>query len=123
LNEIQVAKAFSKQSVLFDGIYSGDTIIQYKRDRVRAHVKRFLQPASHILELNAGTGEDAIFFAGEGIPFMQQIFQRACRKYYKKKCSAKVWQTGSLMKHAVLLHWKTLFPKGHTIIFFQISPD
>jgi ubiquinone/menaquinone biosynthesis C-methylase UbiE len=66
LNEIQAAKAFSKQSVLFDEIYAGDTIVQYKRDRVRTHVKRFLKAGSHILELNAGTGDDAIFFAGEG---------------------------------------------------------
>jgi ubiquinone/menaquinone biosynthesis C-methylase UbiE len=66
LNEIQTEKAFSKQSVLFDEIYAGDTIIRYKRDRVRTHVKRFLKPGSHILELNAGTGDDAVFFAGEG---------------------------------------------------------
>lgn len=66
LNEIQAANAFSKQSVLFDEIYSGDTIIQYKRERVRTHLQQFLPPASHILELNAGTGEDAIFLAEQG---------------------------------------------------------
>src|ERR1700733_2992661 len=65
-NELRAAKAFSKQSVLFDEIYSDDTIIQYKRARVRAHVNSFIKPGSRILELNAGTGEDAIFFAGEG---------------------------------------------------------
>jgi len=65
-NELRAAKAFSNQSVLFDEIYSDDTIIQYKRARVRAHVNAFIKPGSHILELNAGTGEDAIFFAGEG---------------------------------------------------------
>jgi ubiquinone/menaquinone biosynthesis C-methylase UbiE len=65
-NEIKAANAFSKQSVLFDLQYAQDTIVQYKRTRVRAHVNSFLQPASHILELNAGTGEDAVYFAGEG---------------------------------------------------------
>jgi len=63
----QVATAaFSKQAPVFDAIYCRDTIIQYKRKRVREHVMRFLQPRSHILELNAGTGDDAVYFAQQG---------------------------------------------------------
>jgi ubiquinone/menaquinone biosynthesis C-methylase UbiE len=65
-NELLAEKAFSKQSALFDEIYTNDTIIQYKRARVRSHVEKFLQPHSHILELNAGTGEDAVYFAANG---------------------------------------------------------
>ncbi|HMG69028.1 MAG TPA: class I SAM-dependent methyltransferase [Chitinophagaceae bacterium] len=66
LNEQQAAAAFDKQSALFDGIYSENTIIQYKRDRVIAHTEQFINPGSKILELNSGTGEDAIYFASEG---------------------------------------------------------
>jgi ubiquinone/menaquinone biosynthesis C-methylase UbiE len=65
-NEIRAAKAFSKQSVVFDELYIPDTIIQYKRQRVREHVNKWIKPGSHILELNAGTGEDAVYFAGQG---------------------------------------------------------
>ncbi|MCX6319076.1 MAG: methyltransferase domain-containing protein [Bacteroidetes bacterium] len=64
--EQAAAGAFSKQAVVFDDIYQSDTIIQYKRSRVRQHMKQFLIPGSHILELNAGTGDDAIYFAGKG---------------------------------------------------------
>ena len=63
MNEQAAAAAFSKQAPLFDELYATDTIIQYKRKRVRDHVLPWLQPNSHILELNAGTGDDAIFFA------------------------------------------------------------
>jgi ubiquinone/menaquinone biosynthesis C-methylase UbiE len=63
MNEVAAAKAFSKQAPVFDDLYSGDAIIQYKRSRVRDHVLQYLKPNSNILELNAGTGEDAIFFA------------------------------------------------------------
>jgi ubiquinone/menaquinone biosynthesis C-methylase UbiE len=65
-NERSAASAFSKQSQVFDDIYTGNAIIQYKRARVRDHVNRFLAPGSHILELNAGTGEDSVYFAHAG---------------------------------------------------------
>jgi ubiquinone/menaquinone biosynthesis C-methylase UbiE len=60
------AEAFSKQAPVFDKIYGTDPAIQYKRKRIREHVERFIQPGSRILELNAGTGEDAIYFARLG---------------------------------------------------------
>src|SRR5688572_22073314 len=65
-NEQHAASAFNKQSTVFDAIYSNNTIIEYKRRRVREHVLSLLSPNSAILELNAGTGEDAIFFAQQG---------------------------------------------------------
>ena len=65
-NEKETAKAFSKQALIFDAYDAGNTIIHYKRQRVRTHVCNLLPPGSSILELNAGTGEDAIFFARQG---------------------------------------------------------
>lgn len=66
VNEQRAALAFSRQSAVFDSIYAGDKIIRYKRERVRQHLLQYLLPGSTMLELNAGTGEDAVFFAGEG---------------------------------------------------------
>ncbi len=66
INEVHAEKAFSKQSVVFDEIYSTDKIIQYKRERVRAHVLKHIPKNASILELNAGTGEDALYFAEQG---------------------------------------------------------
>lgn len=66
LNEKAASAAFSRQAPVFDTLYSGDTIIDYKRKRVREHIGQFLSPSSRILELNAGTGEDAIYFAKQG---------------------------------------------------------
>jgi ubiquinone/menaquinone biosynthesis C-methylase UbiE len=62
-NESLSAAAFSAQSNKFDEIYSGNKIIEYKRERVRAHLKKFINPGDFILELNSGTGEDAIWLA------------------------------------------------------------
>lgn len=66
INEEQAAAAFTKQSTKFDALYSADTIIKYKRERVRHHIQRLLLPNSTILELNSGTGEDAIWLAQQG---------------------------------------------------------
>lgn len=66
INELNAADAFSGQSAIFDDLYSGNTIINYKRKRVRDHVLKHLSPGSSILELNSGTGEDAIYFAENG---------------------------------------------------------
>jgi ubiquinone/menaquinone biosynthesis C-methylase UbiE len=65
-NEELAATAFSRQSELFDEQYSGNAIIQYKRERVRSHVQQFLAFNSTILELNSGTGEDATWLAQQG---------------------------------------------------------
>ncbi len=66
INEMSTAKAFSKQSVVFDELYSANRIVQYKRVRVRAHLQQYAIPKGRILELNAGTGEDAVYFAEQG---------------------------------------------------------
>jgi len=66
INEKYAADAFNGQSIIFDDLYSTNTIINYKRERVRNHVLKYLAPSSSILELNSGTGEDAIYFAGKG---------------------------------------------------------
>jgi len=66
INEQKAAEAFSGQAPMFDEIYGEDTIIAYKRERVRRHVLRRVKPGGSILELNCGTGEDAVYFAGRG---------------------------------------------------------
>jgi ubiquinone/menaquinone biosynthesis C-methylase UbiE len=66
INDERVAGAFNGQSIIFDQIYSDNVIIGYKRQRVRKHLIKYLKPGSHILELNAGTGEDAVFLARYG---------------------------------------------------------
>jgi ubiquinone/menaquinone biosynthesis C-methylase UbiE len=63
INEQQASIAFSRQSFAFDNLFSGNKIIQYKRKRVRDVLMQYLKPDDLILELNSGTGEDAIWLA------------------------------------------------------------
>ncbi len=63
---VRAEAAFDSQSGRFDDLYGTDDIVLYKRARVRQHLTRHLKPRSHILELNAGTGEDAVFLVRQG---------------------------------------------------------
>ncbi len=60
-------EAFTEQSSIFDTTYSDSFITQYKRYRIRKVIDQIKLPEnSNILELNGGTGEDAIYFAKLG---------------------------------------------------------
>lgn len=66
INQVKAAEAFSKQSIFFDSLYGSDAIIQYKRHRVREHILRYAESFGSMLELNCGTGEDAMYFVSHG---------------------------------------------------------
>jgi ubiquinone/menaquinone biosynthesis C-methylase UbiE len=66
INELKASEAFTKQSKIFDELYNGDVVIQYKRQRVRDHILKYTKQGNSMLELNCGSGEDAVFFAEKG---------------------------------------------------------
>jgi ubiquinone/menaquinone biosynthesis C-methylase UbiE len=57
-----VNKAFSKQAAHYDRDDQSNVVLQDLRKQIYKHVDRFLVPGSRILELNAGTGIDAVRF-------------------------------------------------------------
>jgi ubiquinone/menaquinone biosynthesis C-methylase UbiE len=61
-----VNAAFSKQSTHFDDDDFINPILQRCRQQIYAHVDQVIKPNSSILELNAGTGIDAVRFARMG---------------------------------------------------------
>jgi len=89
INEQRAESAFSTQSVIFDELYSTNTIINYKRNRVHSHVLKLLKPGSSILELNSGTGEDALFFARHGHRVHATDISTGMQEQLKKKVAAQ----------------------------------
>ncbi len=63
---LRVEKAFSKQAATYDAYEADHPTLKWMRARVRRHVLKHLRPGDRILELNAGTGADAVFFAEKG---------------------------------------------------------
>jgi hypothetical protein len=66
INEQLAGAAFSNQSGVFDALYSGNTIINYKRERVRRHVLQYLKPGSSILRTKQRHRRRCLFFAQKG---------------------------------------------------------
>ena len=61
-----VGEAFSRKAGLYDEFGRDHPNLDRMRSRVRQNVERFLPGEARILELNAGTGADAVYFAGKG---------------------------------------------------------
>lgn len=61
-----VNNAFSKQAAHYDHDDYGNIVLRDLRHQIYKHVDSFLSPASRILELNAGTGIDAVRFVKAG---------------------------------------------------------
>ena len=62
----RVAEAFSRKADAYDAFGDDHVNLARLRRKVYDHVLRFLQPTDRMLELNAGTGIDAAFFASRG---------------------------------------------------------
>jgi ubiquinone/menaquinone biosynthesis C-methylase UbiE len=63
LQELQTEMAFTLQAPLFDELEKQNPILQYMRTEVHGYMHSIIKPGDKILELNAGTGIDAVTFA------------------------------------------------------------
>lgn len=61
-----IADAFSRAAAQYDQFADDHPHLTRMRRKVYAHLTRYLQPGAHILELNAGTGTDAVYLARQG---------------------------------------------------------
>jgi ubiquinone/menaquinone biosynthesis C-methylase UbiE len=62
----QVAEAFGRKALVYDDFGRQHPNLERMRTKVRAHVEQLLPPGGHLLEINAGTGADACYFARQG---------------------------------------------------------
>jgi ubiquinone/menaquinone biosynthesis C-methylase UbiE len=92
INELKASEAFTKQSKIFDQLYNGDFIIQYKRQRVREHILKYAKHGSLMLELNCGSGEDAIFFAEKGFTVHATDISTGMLEVLKQKINGRFYE-------------------------------
>jgi len=61
-----IAEAFSRTAEKYDAFAEDHPHLTRMRSKVYAHIEKWIPPASRILELNAGTGTDAVRLARSG---------------------------------------------------------
>lgn len=95
MNFESVSEAFSKQSPLFDGIEEHNQTLQWMRKRIHENCLKQFKSGDSILELNCGTGIDAIFFAEHGMhvhatDVSSGMLSELEKKIEQKKLSGKI---------------------------------
>ncbi len=118
-NEQKAAIAFSKQSVVFDDIYAHNTIIQYKRERVRKQVQHYVPPGKSVLELNSGTGEDAIWFARQGYRVHATDISEGMQQVLRKKIKAEAMEDNVTSALCSFTELETLVNRGPYDLIFS----
>jgi ubiquinone/menaquinone biosynthesis C-methylase UbiE len=69
-NKLNIDLGFSKISNQYESLEKTSSLINWMRKRVQNHLERQLKPNSKILEINCGSGIDAVYLAKKG----HQIF-------------------------------------------------
>jgi len=87
-NSIGVNEAFSNQSLHFDDDDLQNPLLQAMRLQVYSHVSKFINKPSRILELNSGTGIDALHFVQEGHSVHATDLSDGMIEQIKKKISS-----------------------------------
>jgi ubiquinone/menaquinone biosynthesis C-methylase UbiE len=63
---ISINKGFSKISLEYESLDKTSSLIRWMRNRVRSHFENYLSSNNSILEINCGSGIDAVYFAKMG---------------------------------------------------------
>ena len=83
------SQAFTRQAPVYDDYEVDNENLKRVRNEIYKHVLRFIRPTDKILEINAGTGTDAVFFAQNGYRIHATDVAAGMVEVIKEKAKAK----------------------------------
>jgi ubiquinone/menaquinone biosynthesis C-methylase UbiE len=91
----QTIKAFDQIAERYDDLFTKSLIGRAQRDAVWRVASQTFRSGDHILELNCGTGEDALYFARNGVSVFacdasERMIQIASQRLYEETTDATV---------------------------------
>lgn len=84
--------AFSEKAKVYDAYGQRNSIIRYSRNVIRKIILRNLQKGDNILELNGGTGSDALYFVNKGYNVHMIDISRGMISHSKNKLRSEISQ-------------------------------
>ncbi|WP_290662600.1 class I SAM-dependent methyltransferase [Ignavibacterium sp.] len=113
----RVNLAFTKQSEIYDEYESTNKVLHWMRQQVYRVALKYLNEGDKILELNSGTGTDAIFFAKNGFNVLATdlsdgMIEKIRNKILKEKLSDKIRVT-----QCSFTELEKLYPEKFDFIF------
>jgi SAM-dependent methyltransferase len=112
--QTQAVLAFDKLAAGYDELFTRSLIGRAQRGAVWKVILDTFEPGSHILELNCGTGEDALFLAGYGVSVVacdasQQMIQTARQRMQAEDPDAPIQFEPLATEHLARLRSSVLF--------------
>ena len=112
-----VIEAFSKQSETFDEDDLKNPILIRMRNEIRQHVLSLIKPESTMLELNSGTGLDAVYFSEHGINVTATDISMGMIRELEKKILKNNLQDKIKVKQCSFNNLEELKPQKFDYIF------
>lgn len=116
-NAVSVGNAFTAQAPLFDQIQHSSMMLTWMRSEVHRHMMKFLSPGDTILDINAGTGIDAVFFAEQGHTVYAMDIAEGMVSEIKKKITANHLEQRITAERRSFMEAAALAPKQFDHIF------
>lgn len=117
----QVAQAFSRQAPNYDAEETHNKVLRVMRQQVRALVMGLLAPGAHILELNAGTGMDAVYFARQGMKITATDLSPGMVKEMERKVKAESLEGNISVVQAGFLELNEKLDGGYDFVFSNMG--
>ncbi len=113
----RVNLAFSKQSEIYDEYESDNKVLFWMRQQVYTVAMKYLKAGNKILELNSGTGTDAIYFARNGFNVLATDLADGMIEKIKSKISKENLYDKIRVKQCSYTELEKLYPEKFDFIF------
>ena len=116
-NERKVNKGFSSIYQEYEELSEGPNKTVWQREKVYRHVDKYAIGFSSMLEINAGSGIDASYFADRGIKVLATDLSDGAERYFQKKLLTKGVEGNLLFRKLSYSQLGELKPQKFEYIF------
>ena len=120
-NKENTSKAFGRQSVVFDKIYTENLLSEYMRKKFRQELLKYLEYDAKILELNCGTLLDTVYFASLGYTILATDNSEGMLKQIAQKVADMDLQHKIKIRQCDFEHLEQLQPERFNHIYSNFS--